>query len=489
MSILRWVSITLVVGAFVLLVFQLVSYSRMRSNFPPGTTIAGVPVGGLDQARAAERLMLAYSVPVEVRYGEAVIQIKPSALGFQLDIETMVTAADQERVQQPFWQGFWEYLWNRLPGGKEIPLRATISQERVREYLTSEISARYDIPPESPVPVAGGVSFSPGKPGSVLDVERAVTLIEDALRSPKSRVVNLTVNSVKPGKPSLQNLQILIQQVIDTAGFDGLTEVYLMDLESGEELSFAYGNKQVYPPNISFSAASTIKIPIMVSVFRKYSEPTPATISQMMELMIERSENDPSDQLMKAGLDFNLGPLYLTDDMRALGLDNTFMAGYFAPGSPLLNRYETAGNKRQDVETNPDEYNQTTPVDMGILMKDIYQCAQTGGGTFAVVFPDQISQAECATMISYLTKNRIGVLIEAGIPDGTQIAHKHGWSIEPADGLIHTIGDVAIVFTPGGKYILSVFMYHPTQLIWDPANKLMAQISRVVYNYFNMSPR
>ena len=38
-----------------LTVFQLVSYSRIRNNFPPGMIIAGVPVGGLSQQEAAQR--------------------------------------------------------------------------------------------------------------------------------------------------------------------------------------------------------------------------------------------------------------------------------------------------------------------------------------------------------------------------------------------------------------------------------------------------
>jgi beta-lactamase class A len=123
---------------------------------------------------------------------------------------------------------------------------------------------------------------------------------------------------------------------------------------------------------------------------------------------------------------------------------------------------------------------------MGMLLNDIYDCAQGNGGTFAIVFPGQISQAECASMITYLDHNRIGVLLEAGVPDGTQIAHKHGWTVNPYDGLIHTIGDAGLIFTPGGKYIIVVFMYHPTQLVWDDANRLTAYISTAVYNYYNL---
>ena len=66
----------------------------------------------------------------------------------------------------------------------------------------------------------------------------------------------------------------------------------------------------------------------------------------------------------------------------------------------------------------------------------------------------------------------------------TKFAHKHGWITE-GDGLIHTIGDVGIVYTRGADFIICIYMYHPVQLVWDPANVLMAQLGKAVYNYYN----
>jgi len=89
-------------------------------------------------------------------------------------------------------------------------------------------------------------------------------------------------------------------------------------------------------------------------------------------------------------------------------------------------------------------------------------------------------------MINYLTLNRIAVLMQAGLPEGTQIAHKHGWITE-TDGLIHTISDAGIIYSPGGNFILTIFLNHPVQLVWDDANRLMANLSSAVYNYYNLS--
>ena len=88
-------------------------------------------------------------------------------------------------------------------------------------------------------------------------------------------------------------------------------------------------------------------------------------------------------------------------------------------------------------------------------------------------------------MLAYLSANRIGVLTEAGLPDGTKIAHKHGWITE-SDGLIHTISDVGIVYSPSANYVICLFLWHPNQLVFDEANLLFADISRAIYNYFNI---
>lgn len=484
LSIFRWAALILIFIAVVITGVELVIYSRIRASFPPGMVIAGVPVGGMDQSSAAERLVQAYGIPVELRYNNAIIQIRPSVVGFELDLEAMLAAADLQRITQPFWPAFWDFLWNRLPEPKEVPLRARISEDRLRAYLKEEIAPRYDQPPAAPLPVAGSVQFNPGRQGTVLDVDRAVILISDALRSSGNRVVNLTFSRVDPPRPSLQNLEILLKQILEINQFDGLAEVYLLDLSTRQEMHFAYNQGETIQPDIAFTAASTMKIPIMFSVMRRVNEPAPQAVTDRIALMIERSENDPADRLMEQVMDPNLGPLQVTDDLRAIGLENTFLAGYFYPGAPLLQRFQTPGNSRTDVSTEPDDYNQTTPAEMGQLMDDIYQCAENGGGTLRAVFPDQISQSECRQMLDYLQKNRIAVLLQAGVPEGTRMAHKHGWILD-FDGVIHNISDAAIVYSPGGNYVATIYLYHPVQLVFDPINKMVADISSAIYNYFN----
>lgn len=485
-TLLRWLSLGLIVAAAALLVFQLVVFSRLRSSFSPGTKIAGVEVTGLSQDAAAARLTQVYSVPIELRYGDNLIQVKPATLGFTLDLTSMMTAADQARVSQPFWGSFINYLFNQLPASPEVPLRARIDESRLRDYLVNEIAARYNEEPSAFVPVAGSVDFEQGNPGHLLDVERSVSLVTAALKSPTSRVVNLTVSQGTSTRPSLDILHVLLQQIVDVNNFTGEVEIYMQDLETGNDMQVAYRMGEKLTPDIAFTAVSTIKIPIMVSAYQHIKEPASQEVTTLLQEMIAESDNSATDELMRVVLDPNLGPLEVTKTIKALGLKNTYLDGMFYKGAPLLSGgIKTPANSRTDINTDPDRYSQTTPTDIGLLLADIYQCAQTGGGSLVAVFPGDITQSECKSMISYLTQNRIGVLLEAGLPDGTQIGHKHGWA-EEADGVMHTVGDAGLVYTPGGNYVIAIFIHDTNQIIWDSANHLFADLSRAVYNYFNL---
>ena len=489
--ILRGISIAILTIAIVLTVIALIGYSRQRNNYPPGMTIAGVPVGGVDPQLASERVLQVYTTPIEVQYGEAVIHVDPSVVGFELDMDSMIAAADLERTGGSFWGGFWNYLWNRNPNPVEVPLSATIAEDRLRSYLQNEISARYDEPPTPAQPIPGSTSFSPGTPGVILDVDRAVRLIEDTLRSPSNRKVVLSFQRSVAARPTIQNLEILLQQNINLAEFDGVIGVYLQDLQNGQEIHFAMdqGEPISVNPDVAFTASSTVKIPIMVSYFIKYgAEALNEQSSALILDMIRRSENPPADRLMES-LDALRGPLVVTEDMRKIGLENTFLAGFFcSPESPcpLLERIQTPANQRTDVSTDPDAFNQTTPSDIGMLLSDLYQCAENGGGALVAAFPEKINSEICQQMITFLAADNIGVLIEAGVPEGTKLAHKHGWISDAASLVIQNFSDAAIVYTPGGNYVFVIYAYPPVRIVFDEANALFAQMSQAVYNYYNI---
>ena len=489
--VLRGVSITLLSIALVIAVIALIGYSRQRNNYPGGMKIGGVPVGGVDPQVASQRVLQVYASPIEIQYGEAVIHVEPSAVGFELDLDSMIAAADLERTGGSFWGGFWNYLWNRDPDPVEVPLSATIAEDRLIAYLQIEISARYDEPPTPAQPVPGGTIFTPGTPGSVLDITRAVRLIEETLRSPSNRTVVLSFQRSSAARPTFDNLKILLQQNITVAKFDGVIGIYLFDLQTGQEIHFAMDQGKLISvtPDVPFTASSTVKIPIMISYFSKYGNAALEEQSSTLLLdMIRKSENPPADRLMES-IDQFRGPLVVTEDIRKIGLENTFLAGFFCSAEfpcPLLEKIITPANQRTDVFTDPDPFNQTTASETGMLLTDIYQCASSGGGALVAAFPDKINSQVCQAMIGYLAANKIGVLIEAGVPEGTQVAHKHGWITEPSSGVIKNISDAAIVYTPGGNYVLVIYAFHPVQTIWEPVSGLFAQLAQAVYNFYNV---
>jgi beta-lactamase class A len=479
---LRGVSLVFILLAVIVTVIQVVQYSVSRANYPSDMTIGNVPVGGLDPQAASQRLLEVYSLPVQIHYSNALINLNPGLIGFQLNTESMLAAADLQRTGASFWGGFWNYLWNRRSPTSQIPLVATFSESQLRLYLKDEISARYDQPPVSAQPIPGTANFTPGTPGQALDIDRAVALIDTALKSPDQRTVILASQNTIAARPSPDTLQILLKQLIDQSNFDGLVDLYFLDLQTQEKIHFAYqaGQNISLTPDIAFTAASTIKIPIMISVMRHFNSQVSVEIDTLLKDMIARSDNVASDSLM-AILDPVRGPLVVTDTMHQLGLENTFIAMFFAPGSFPLNLYVTPANTRPDVNTNPDSYSQTTPSEMGVLLEDIYMCAQTGGGSLVAAFPGQINQAGCKMMVQYLQEDKLGSLIQGGVPEGTIVAHKHGWDIN-----MNQFSDAGIVYTPGGNYILTIYVYHPVQALWNIVSPMYAELSRAAYNYFNL---
>jgi hypothetical protein len=119
-----------------------------------------------------------------------------------------------------------------------------------------------------------------------------------------------------------------------------------------------------------------------------------------------------------------------------------------------------------------------TVSEAGALLNGLYQCGYGDGGALLEAFPGQFTPTECRQMIEVMSHNRIGTLIEMGVPEDVRVAHKHGW-------IADTHGDAAIVFSPGGVYILVVVLHGPVWLEFEQSEALIEEISRTVYNHFN----
>ncbi len=477
-----------VLGAFFMLsslTIAIVEYQRFaarRAVFPSGSTIAGVPVGGLDAAGAEARITDYYNLPLTLHIENTSIQVPPQDLGFSMNVPALVQAG----LDQIQGGGYWAALWNRQTASPvTVPLEASVDRGILVNYLNTVISPRYTQAGSAVTPIPNTTNFDPSASGSLLDVDNAAANIETALLSPNLHEADVPVVYDSGDTVSYATLEAFLRHNIDWVGFDGLVELYLESMEDGQVLHFAVQNNTLVTPDVAFTAASTIKVPIMISVLRHLDEPTPQDVITLFEQMIVLSENDPADTLMQYYLDSERGPLVVSEDIAALGLENTFLAEYFYIGAPVLQLFSTPANTRTDIFLDPDPYNQTVSSEAGQLMTGIYQCAVNNTGLLVETFPGEITQSECQLMMDILAANKIGSLIEAGVPSGVTVAHKHGWVVE-LDGMLHPMSDIAILSTPGGDYVLNIFIYDPERLDFDLGNRLIARLSQTVYNFFNL---
>ncbi len=278
--------------------------------------------------------------------------------------------------------------------------------------------------------------------------------------------------------PQFQALGNQLWTMILGAGFDPETStlgaLFLMDLQTGEAITF--GN------DIAFSGMSINKIAILADLYRTLDVPPNNEQAYTIVSAMMCSENTSTNDMLAiiGNGDEIQGAAHVTEFMQQLGLERSFILApyvidpnYVTPvaiAAPVTNADQTSAQ--------PDSYNQMTVDEIGWLLNSIYQCAYNDGGPLMTTFPGQFDARECQQMLYVMSGNRIGALIEAGVPEGTRVAHKHGW-------INDTHGDAGIVFTPGGDYVLVVTLHIPTWVDFSISFPLIGEVSRTVYNYFN----
>ncbi|MBX3086032.1 MAG: serine hydrolase [Anaerolineae bacterium] len=268
------------------------------------------------------------------------------------------------------------------------------------------------------------------------------------------------------------------------AGTSRQASVFIMNLTTGQAFSIN--------PNVAYTAASLLKVPLMVAMYEKLDTIPDRDLAWLIASMIVCSENTSANRILQfiGDGDALRGAAVVTDTMRQLGLSHTLMSRQFStdnpqatytPFPPAFVPPVTTGIDQ--IITQPDPEKQTTPADMGFLMAAIYQCGLDNSGPLISTFGGKITQAECRQMV-YVMKQVVG---RAMIPDGLPttdinvfVAHKRGIIDE-----MH--GDASIVFTPGGDYVLVIMMRQPTYLNPTVSFPIMAEISRRTYNVFNES--
>ncbi len=232
--------------------------------------------------------------------------------------------------------------------------------------------------------------------------------------------------------------------------------------------------------NLRFHAASTMKVPVMIQLFRDAdagllglddslavhatfpslvdgspfavdksddSDSTlylrvggKASVRELLELMITRSSNLATDILIE-----RVGAGRAERTARSLG----------AWSIQVLRGVEDGKAYRAGLN------NTTTARDLGVLLVAIAQ------GRAA-------SRAACDAMLAVLGRQEFHEGIPAGLPPGTRVAHKTGWI---GQVVYH---DAGVVYPPGGESYVLVVVTGGIERDED-AYRLVADLSRLVF--------
>ncbi len=497
LPILPIISILMIVAAVGLFIFNLVRFSQQPDKLPADVSVAGVSVGGLSKREALTQLVAAYQKPVTLYYADSPIQLDPTSVGFSVNGESMLASASAVGdLSGSFWSRFIIYLVGQeTQKTVDVPLSAQFQQNLIEQFLR-DISARYDRKSGEVSYDVSTLTLRPGASGYSLDVAASIPLIEKALQSATDRVVTLPFTSSSVNSGNIATLQKMIEDYLDTKGFiyDGQTtvaSVFVEDLRSGEEVNIN--------GDVAFSAASTIKVPIVLDYFRQLWVAPTQDEAWLMANSLLCSNNSSSNLMMqitgeRAAIQENIDPgddnkkLFtgigdVTKNVQYLGARNTYITAPLVLGIQgqqlgSIPAPQTSPNK--NVKTESDPYNQTTTEDMGTLFSMIYDCANYGSGLMTAYPNGEYTQTECKQMLELMSANDLLRLLQGGIPKGVRIAHKNGWVSDMT-------GDAGIVFPPNGRdYAIAVYLWQKTDFqdftkLWP----MIEDISRATWNYFN----
>jgi beta-lactamase class A len=490
LPILEVAGLLMILAAAMLFVTQLSQFSAERQTMPLGLTMGGVPVSGLPRTDAQARIEQIYGAPVKVMYRDQEIHLSPDQVGFRVNSEAMLSRANELRTEGTFWAGFWDYIWQRPEQAYSVDLVAEYSEDQLRAWL-ADVAARYDSPPTAASPSLSTLSFEAGQPGYTLNQEESFNRIDTALYKPTDRTVDLVIEQDPAPRPDMETLEALLVDYLVIRKFDGVASINVIDLQTGEELELDLdlreGGLTYLDCDVAYASTSTMKLPIMVEFFR-YLDWTPTPGSDAYKILTEtlwQSGNISANFIMQEigfGDPFD-GTKIITDSVQYLGLENSFIVAPYDNEDPP-EYYSTpareAARAGTCVDTYADPYMQTTTDDLAMLLDMIYQCAEFGGGDLLAVYPDDFTPDECRMMIDLLSNNEEGQwLVMSGVPADVPVAHKHGYTYD-------THGDAAIVLSPGGDYVLAIFLWADVNwLDYSISSAIVENISAAVFNYFN----
>lgn len=245
------------------------------------------------------------------------------------------------------------------------------------------------------------------------------------------------------GVEGMDDLKIQLESML--AGYEGDWSVYAYDLSDKEYLEIN---------SHAVKAASLIKLYIMGAVLEQIEAGNlteDENIHYLLSAMITVSDNESANELVRLlspdGRDHAAGMEVVNAFAKAYGYEDT-----------------SQGRDLKDVrDTPPPGENYTSVKDCGFFLKRVYE------GTC-------ISPEASAKILELLKQQTRTWKIPAGVPEGVVTANKTG-------ELSDTENDVAVIYSPGGDYILCITSTNLADTASAQAN--IVEISSTVYQYMD----
>ncbi len=283
------------------------------------------------------------------------------------------------------------------------------------------------------------------------------------------------LNSAQSNHSLKDNLLSDIQNL--TRSVNGDFAVAFINLSTGEEIYF--NEKE------NFHAASTMKTPVMLEVYRqaeagKFNMTDSIIVKNEFKSIVDGSQysmdiaEDSGDSLYKY-IDKKRTIYELTYEMITVSsnLATNILIDLTGAGNVMKTMKKIGANDIQvlrgveDIKAfRKNMNNTTTAFDLAVVFKAIWECSVT-------------NRTSCDDMLGILLDQKFNDIIPAKLPDEVKIAHKTG----SITGVLH---DSGIVMLPdGGSYIL-VTLSKDLE-VEESGRKVLQDISELIYNYYKLT--
>lgn len=457
---LRQLQVIGVLAVIVYVLVQFVTFQLSLNRVPATWTIGGqsYPDQAIEDAVAQAQLDL-QSAPVRLHYRADTVVLPLDVISYTVDVTQTVRLAREARYQSAALTDFIRHLIFQPPAPHAVPVVTGYSDERLRAELAA-IATRFDRPVQPPQPVTSTMTLLPGQPGYQLNIVASIKPIETALQSAAERDADLVIEEQAAPPIALDQLTRLFQARL--VMFDGTAGIFVKDLRTGEELNL---NQAAV-----FAGGGLLKLPLLVEAYRQYDPPWPAALTQGLTTTLRTETNDAAAVEVMTILgngDAVAGAGKITAAMTALGLKTTQLSQPATQPVSATLPVETAI--------------QTTPADIGVLLEMVYQC-QGGGGALLVAYAAEFTPEKCAALLADLAQYApvdVPSLLRGGVPNANEVIHRPG-------GGGDTRADAALITSPGGDYVLVIFLSVPGRdLPWTEVNPIFNDLAKAAYNYFN----